>query len=57
MSAPSTPIIDTHDLDDDPPHALSAVSRWTCRRCGNAVLVNGAVTYGAASTEPCAEQP
>ena len=44
-----------HDLEWDPPHALSNVRRWTCRRCGRAKLVNGDVTYGSATTEPCEE--
>lgn len=53
MSAPSSPIIDTHTLADDPPHGLSSVARWTCVRCGCAVLANGPVIYGSASTEEC----
>jgi hypothetical protein len=56
VTAPTSPIIDTHTLDFDPPHDLTAVSRWTCTSCGRAVLVNGPVVYGSASTEECASQ-
>lgn len=57
MTAPTSPIIDTHALEDDPPHALSSVSRWTCTACGCAVLVNGPVVYGSASREECGGKP
>ena len=53
MAAPTSPIIDTHTLADDQPHALSSVSRWTCTSCGRAVLANGPVVYGSASSEEC----
>ncbi|MGW2169122.1 hypothetical protein ACWC1C_01165 [Streptomyces sp. NPDC001705] len=43
-----------HDFEDDPPHGLSRVERWTCTRCGHAVLRNGGVVYGSAVTEECA---
>lgn len=42
-----------HDLFLDPPAALTRVERWTCSRCGRAVLRNGSHVYGSATTEPC----
>jgi len=42
-----------HDLEWDPPAAMTAVCRWTCVRCGDAVLVNGNVVYGSATREAC----
>lgn len=44
-----------HAFEDDPPHALSRVERWTCTECGRAVLRNGMVVYGSAVREPCGE--
>jgi hypothetical protein len=29
------------------------IERWTCDRCGNAVLRYGTNIYGSAVTEPC----
>lgn len=55
MNAPNSEILDTHDFEDDSPHALSSVVRWTCRTCGRAVLVNGPVVYGSASQSVCEE--
>lgn len=42
-----------HDVEWDPPHALSSVSRWTCKTCGNAVLKAGRNVYGSAVEKPC----
>lgn len=56
MAAPTSPIIDTHTLENDPPHAASAATRWTCIRCGCAVLVNDGYVYGSASAEECGGQ-
>lgn len=53
MNVPSGPIIDTHTFADDPPHALSSVSRWTCTQCGRAILTNGPVIYGSATQAAC----
>lgn len=53
MAAPTSPILDTHTLETDTPHALSSVERWTCTRCGCAVLVKGGHVYGSASVEEC----
>ncbi|MFD7416822.1 hypothetical protein [Kitasatospora purpeofusca] len=50
---PSSPTIDTHQLAYDPPAALSAVQRWTCDSCGQAVLDNRGHVYGSATTTPC----
>jgi hypothetical protein len=41
-----------HDVESDPPF-MSSASRWTCKRCGRAVLQNGRVVYGQASEERC----
>jgi len=43
----------THDLEWDPPAVMTAVRRWTCTRCGDAVLVNGDNVYGSATRETC----
>lgn len=53
MTTPTSAIIDTHALVTDPPQDLSSVSRWTCTDCGCAVLANGPVVYGSASTQAC----
>ncbi|WP_436759402.1 hypothetical protein [Streptosporangium sp. V21-05] len=42
-----------HTAKNDPPHALSAVSRWTCTRCGAAVLSRAGVVYGSAIEQTC----
>jgi hypothetical protein len=42
-----------HKVEDDPPHALSWVRRWTCSVCGRAVLYNGGVVYGTAVEQDC----
>lgn len=38
-----------HTLEWDPPAALTAVRRWTCWGCGDAVLLNGNHAYGGAT--------
>lgn len=42
-----------HALEVDPPHSLSSVSRWTCRTCGDAVLMSGATVYGGVTERTC----
>lgn len=44
-----------HDLEHDPPHALASVDRYTCKRCGCAVLGNARNAYGSAMEQPCKE--
>ena len=44
-----------HDLEHDPPAAITLFRRWTCTRCGGAVLHNGVVTYGGATERTCEE--
>lgn len=54
MNPPEQAVINGHNLEYDPPHALSAVRRWTCKTCGDAALVNGRVEYGSAIENACA---
>lgn len=42
-----------HVMEWDPPTVMTAVRRWTCTRCGDAVLVNGDVVYGSATRSAC----
>jgi hypothetical protein len=42
-----------HLLKWDPPDALSAVRRWTCSLCGDAVLNNRGVISGQAADRAC----
>lgn len=42
-----------HNLVWDPPAAMTSVRRWTCDTCGRAVLVNGYVVYGSATSAAC----
>lgn len=44
-----------HSVESDPPHALSAASRWTCVTCGDAVLKYGSNVYGGATERTCEE--
>lgn len=49
-----------HVMEWDPPAALTSLSRWTCTRCGEAVLYRepeAGSEYGSALTEPCKETP
>jgi hypothetical protein len=43
-----------HDLEWDPPHELSRFGRYTCTKCGKAVLIrpNGS-GYGSATRDAC----
>lgn len=54
-SIPAEALDKGHAFEDDPPHALSRVERWTCTRCGAAVLRNSSVVYGSAATDECSE--
>jgi hypothetical protein len=47
-------IVHGHAIEDDSPGGLSRVQRWTCGRCGDAVLRYGGNTYGSALDTPCA---
>lgn len=44
-----------HTIEWDPPAALTAARRWTCRRCGNAVLDYQGNVYGGALQITCDE--
>lgn len=45
-----------HTVENDPPAALTATERWTCKRCGSAVLRAGTGNvYGSAVEETCDE--
>ena len=41
-----------HQVQPDPPF-MSSADRWTCTACGRAVIVNGPVIYGSATTNDC----
>ncbi|MGA5820884.1 hypothetical protein ACPC54_23825 [Kitasatospora sp. NPDC094028] len=51
---PSSTVLDTHQLEWDPPAAITAVTRWTCTACDEAVLDNRGYLYGGATERPCA---
>lgn len=42
-----------HTVEPDPPHDLSRAQRWTCTRCGDAVLKYAANIYGSAVERDC----
>jgi len=43
-----------HELVYDPPaNTLSRAARYTCRKCGRAVLATGGPAYGSAIEEDC----
>lgn len=42
-----------HQLENDPPHALSSMARRTCSVCGRAVLGNARTAYGSALETDC----
>lgn len=42
-----------HELEHDPPHSLASVDRYTCKKCGRAVLGNHSTAYGSATEAPC----
>lgn len=44
-----------HALESDPPAALTAVRRWTCTTCGDAVLLREGHAYGGATERTCEE--
>lgn len=47
-----------HEMEWDPPAALTSMSRWTCRRCGDAVLYREYeldAAYGSVLADRCAE--
>lgn len=46
-----------HTVQSDPPATLTALQRWTCTRCGDAVLRYGPRIYGAATERPCGGEP
>lgn len=51
---PAPPAKAGHRLDWDPPAALTAMRRWTCRTCGDAVLQRpDGSTYGGAAERTC----
>lgn len=47
---------DGHDLEWDPPAAMTAARRWTCRTCGNAVIDYCGNVYGSATEQPCGSE-
>jgi hypothetical protein len=40
-----------HDIEWDP--SATGVARWTCKRCGRAVLIHNGVTWGSATENDC----
>lgn len=44
-----------HDVEHDPPFGLTSADRWTCRVCGDAVLIYGHNIYGGALDRTCEE--
>lgn len=44
-----------HDMEWDPPAAVTATSRWTCKTCGSAVLDYRGNVYGSAIEKTCDE--
>jgi hypothetical protein len=42
-----------HDLEWDPPAAMTAAKRWTCRACGSTVLDYLGNVYGSAAEQAC----
>lgn len=44
-----------HTVEWDAPGAVTAVRRWTCKRCGDAVLDNCGHLYGGAIERTCDE--
>lgn len=42
-----------HELEWDPPHELSNARRWTCKRCGRALLCFQGNWYGSALETQC----
>jgi hypothetical protein len=46
-----------HALVWDPPAAMTGAERWTCQRCGRAVIRYSGVVSGAAAETDCQEAP
>jgi hypothetical protein len=44
-----------HVLENDPPAAMTAAQRWTCKTCGDAVLRYESIVYGGATERTCDE--
>jgi adenine-specific DNA methylase len=44
-----------HAVERDPPAALTRAERWTCPRCGDAVLRYDEHIYGGATERTCDE--
>lgn len=42
-----------HKFIYDPPHSLSSMNRYTCEKCGKAVLGNSTSGYGSATEDTC----
>jgi hypothetical protein len=50
---PAAAVRNGHTLDWDPPHALSAALRWTCRHCFATALNYRGNEYGDATEVEC----
>lgn len=44
-----------HTLDWDPPAAITAIRRWTCRDCSSTLLDDRGHLYGDAIEQTCQE--
>lgn len=44
-----------HQVEHDPPAGLTRADRWTCKVCGDAVLIYGSNIYGSAVDMTCDE--
>lgn len=42
-----------HSVESDAPHGLSRAERWTCPKCGLAVLRYAGNVYGSALEDTC----
>lgn len=42
-----------HTMISDPPHELSRAWRWSCNKCGRAVLSCNGNVYGSAMEKDC----
>lgn len=42
-----------HDMEHDPPAALTSMDRYTCKICGKAALGNARIAYGGATEYAC----
>ncbi|MFD3568499.1 hypothetical protein [Streptomyces sp. NPDC058667] len=50
---PAQAVENGHSLDWDPPAAITAVDRWTCRECSATALRYRLVEYGDATEVRC----